>query len=110
MHSDGRAVHDGIQNEGRPSNDQTMAEIAAFYNGLPDVRPVKKFESRGVAVTRLWAALSHERAGKPKVAKAAGKSAMSGRKQPSLERPRTRFINPVIPRHRVFLSSHQDGH
>ena len=38
------------------ANDQTMAEIAAYYNGLPGVRPVKKFESRDVAVTRIWAA------------------------------------------------------
>jgi hypothetical protein len=28
------------------ANDQTMPEIAAYYNGLPGVKPVKKFESR----------------------------------------------------------------
>jgi hypothetical protein len=59
-----------------------MAEIAAYYNGLPGVKPVKKFESRDVAVTRIWAVLS---ADKPKVArkhKATRKSATSGRKQP----------------------------
>jgi hypothetical protein len=28
------------------ANDQTMAEIAAYYNGLVGVKPVKKFESR----------------------------------------------------------------
>jgi hypothetical protein len=64
------------------ANDQTMAEIAAYYNGLPGVKPVKKFESRDVAVTRIWAVLSPD---KPKVArklKAAGKKATSGRKQP----------------------------
>jgi len=42
------------------ANDQTMAEIAAYYNGLPGVKPVKKFESRDVAVTRIWAVLSPE--------------------------------------------------
>jgi len=31
------------------ANDQTMAEIAACYDGLPGVKPVKKFESRDVA-------------------------------------------------------------
>src|SRR5260370_33388434 len=48
------------------ANDQTMAEIAAYYNGLPGVKLVKKFESREVAVTRIWAALSPD---KPKVAR-----------------------------------------
>jgi hypothetical protein len=38
------------------TNDQTMAEIAAYYNGLPGMKPVKKFESRDVAVTRIWEA------------------------------------------------------
>ena len=33
------------------------------------MKPVKKFESRGVAVTRIWAALSPEPADKPKVAR-----------------------------------------
>lgn len=42
------------------TNDQTMPEIAACYNGLPGVKPVKKFESRDVAVTRIWAARSPE--------------------------------------------------
>jgi hypothetical protein len=32
------------------ANDQTMPEIAAYYNGLPGVKPVKKFESRDVVV------------------------------------------------------------
>jgi hypothetical protein len=62
------------------ANDQTMAEIAANYNGLPDVKPVKKFESRDVAVSRIWAVLSPD---KPKVArkpKAAREKATSGRK------------------------------
>ena len=64
------------------ADDQTMAEIAAYYNGLPGVKLVKKFESRDVAVTRIWAALSPD---KPQVArkpKAGRKSAASGRKQP----------------------------
>lgn len=55
-----------------------MAEIAAYYNGLPGVKPVKKFESRDVAITRIWAVLSPD---KPKVArkpKAARKKATSG--------------------------------
>ena len=42
------------------ANDQTMPEIAAYYNGLPGVKPVKKSESREVAVKRIWAALSPE--------------------------------------------------
>jgi hypothetical protein len=50
-------------------NDQTMSEIAAYYNGLPGVKPLKKFESREVAVKRIWAALSPEPAAdKPMVA------------------------------------------
>jgi hypothetical protein len=57
------------------ANDQTMSEIAAYYNVLPGVKPVKKFESREVAVTRIWAALSPD---KPKVAR---KKAKSGLKQ-----------------------------
>ena len=67
-------------------DDQTMAEIAAYYNGLPDMKPVKKFESRNVAVTRIWAILSpapDTADDRPKVArkpKAARKSATSGRK------------------------------
>ena len=48
------------------ANDQTMAEIAAYYNGLPGVKPVKKFESRDVAVTRIWVVLSPD---KPQVAR-----------------------------------------
>jgi hypothetical protein len=47
------------------ANDQTMAEIAVYYNGLPGVKPVKKFESREVAVTRIWAVLGRV-ARKPK--------------------------------------------
>jgi hypothetical protein len=47
------------------ANDQTMAEVAAYYNGLPGVKPAKQLESREVAVTRIWAALSPDR---PKVA------------------------------------------
>ena len=77
------------------ANDQTMAEIAASYNGLPGVKPVKKFESRDVAVTWIWATLSPESpdtaAEKPKVArkpKAAGKKATSGRKQPKTSKLR----------------------
>ena len=36
-------------------NDQTTPEIAACYNVLAGVKPVKKFESREVAVTRILA-------------------------------------------------------
>ena len=50
------------------ANDQTMAEIAACYNGLFGVKPVKKFESREVAVTLIWAALGKV-ARKPKAAR-----------------------------------------
>ena len=46
------------------ANDQTLPEIAAYYNGLPGVKPVKKFESREVAVKRIWAVFSPD---KPKV-------------------------------------------
>jgi hypothetical protein len=60
------------------ANDQTMAEIAANYNALPGVKPVKKFESREVAVTRIWAVLGKV-ARKPKAAR---KKATSERKQP----------------------------
>jgi hypothetical protein len=74
------------------ANDQTMAEIAAYYDGLPGVKPAKKFESREVAVTRIWAVLSPEPAAdKPQVArkpKAARKKATSGRKQPKTSKPR----------------------
>jgi hypothetical protein len=48
------------------ANDQTMPEIAAYYNRLPGVKPVMKFESRDVAVTRIWAVLSPD---KPQVAR-----------------------------------------
>jgi hypothetical protein len=48
------------------ANDRTMAEIAAYYNGLPGVKPVKKFESRDMAVTRIWTAVSRD---KPNVAR-----------------------------------------
>jgi hypothetical protein len=34
------------------ANDQTMAEIAADYNGLPGVKLVQKFEWRDVAVAQ----------------------------------------------------------
>jgi hypothetical protein len=60
------------------ANDQTMPEIAAYYNGLLGVKPVKKFESRDVA--RIWLVLSPD---KPQVArkpKAARKARVSGRK------------------------------
>jgi hypothetical protein len=59
------------------ANDQTVAEIAAYYNGLPGVKPVKKFESRDVAVTRIWTAVSRD---KPNVARKA-KGAARGNSQ-----------------------------
>jgi hypothetical protein len=62
------------------ANDQTMAEIAAYYNGLPGVKPVKKFESRDVAVARTWAVLSPDR---PKMAR----KPKAGRKR---KQPKTR--------------------
>jgi hypothetical protein len=37
-----------------------MAEIAAYYNGLPGIKPVRKFESRDAAVTRIWAMIGGE--------------------------------------------------
>ena len=58
-------------------------KLRAYCNGLPGVKPVKKFESRDVAVTRIWAVVSPD---KPQVArkpKAAGK-----RKQPKTSKPR----------------------
>ena len=61
------------------ANDQTMSENAAYYNGLPGVKPVKKFESRDVGVTRIWAALGKV-ARKPKAARK--------RKQPKTSTPR----------------------
>jgi hypothetical protein len=61
------------------SHDQTMPEIAAYYNGLPGVKPVKKFESRDVAETRIWAVLGKV-ARKPK----AGRK----RKQPKTSKPK----------------------
>jgi hypothetical protein len=59
------------------ANDQTMPEIAVCYNGLPGVKPVKKLESREVAVSRIWAVLGPE----PRKPKAGRKKATSGRKQ-----------------------------
>ena len=53
-----------------------------LHNGLPGVKSVKKFESRDVAVTRIWAVISPD---KPKVARkpeADRKARVSGRKQP----------------------------
>jgi hypothetical protein len=78
------------------ANDQTMAEIAAYYDGLPGVKPVKKFESREVAVTRIWATLSPD---KPKVARkprAARKSATSGRKQPKASKAGATVRDEVV--------------
>jgi hypothetical protein len=70
------------------ANDQTMAEIAAYYNGLPGVKPVKKFESREVAGSRIWAVLSPDKPKWARKPKAVGKSATSGRKQPKSSKPR----------------------
>ena len=73
------------------ANDQT---IAAYYNGLPDVKLVKKFESRDVAVTRIWAVL---RSDKPKVArkpKAARKKAMIADHSPGTEMTLRRALHP----------------
>jgi hypothetical protein len=62
------------------ANDQTMAEIAAYYNGLPGVKPVKKFESRDVAVRRIWAALSQAQGGAETFADATTNSVVSERR------------------------------
>jgi hypothetical protein len=51
------------------ADDQTMMEIAAYYNGLPGAKAVKKFESRDVAVTRHLGGLRPEPAAEPKVAR-----------------------------------------
>ncbi len=63
-----------------------MPEIAAYYNGLPAVKPAKKFESREVAVTRISAAVSRERAEKFEVARKP--KAARKRKQPKASKPR----------------------
>jgi hypothetical protein len=65
------------------ANDQTLPEIAAYYNGLPDTKSVKKFESREVAVARIWVVLGKV-ARKPKVAR---RKATSGRKLPKTSKP-----------------------
>jgi hypothetical protein len=77
------------------ANDQTMAEIAAYYNGLPGVKPVKKFESRDVSVTRIWAIIggksadtAADTAKMARKPKAVGKKATSGRKQPKTSKLR----------------------
>ena len=85
------------------ANDQTMAEIAGYYNALPGVKPVKKFESRDVAVTRIWAALSPELAAGKVVRKpkAARKKATSGRKQPKTSKPRKTSKTSATVRYEV---------
>jgi len=78
------------------ANDQTMPEIAAYYNGLPGVKPVRKFESRDVAVMRIWAVLSPD---KPKVArkpKASRKKATSGRKEPKASKAAATVRDEVV--------------
>ena len=74
------------------ANDQTMAEIAAYYNGLPGVKPVKKFESREVAVTRIWAVVSPE----PRKPKAGRKKATSGRKEPKASKAAATVRDEVV--------------
>jgi hypothetical protein len=78
------------------ANDQTMAEIAAYYNGLPGVKSVKKFESRDVAVTRTWAVLSHDRPRMARKPKAAGKKATSTRKQPKKPRKASKVRDEAV--------------
>ena len=68
------------------ANIQTMAEIAAYYNGLPSVKAVKKFESRDAAVARIWTVLSPEPAAGKLARKT--KAGRKGRKQPNLGRLR----------------------
>jgi hypothetical protein len=91
------------------ANDQTMPEIAAYYNGLPGVKPVKKFESREVAVTRIWAVLSPD---KPQVArkpKAVGKSATSGRKPGKTTAKKASSRGPAVRDEAVKLLSRAGG-
>lgn len=47
------------------ADDQTIAEVVAFYNTLPGVRPTKRFEDRKIAVNRIWAALGGSLASSP---------------------------------------------
>ena len=78
------------------ANDQTMPEIAAYYNGLPGGKPVKKFESREVAVTRIWTVLSPEPADKPKVAISSTRGPITvGPKKEDVMLSSTRERNPV---------------
>jgi len=35
----------------------SRARLTALWNGLPGIKPLKKFESREIAVRRLWAAM-----------------------------------------------------
>ncbi len=39
--------------------DCSIARLVAIWNGLPGVRPVKKFTNRRVAVRRIWKAIQH---------------------------------------------------
>jgi Protein of unknown function (DUF3489) len=45
---------DGLTNI---ANDSTGKELVALYNGIPGVTPVAKFENRGIAAKRIWAAI-----------------------------------------------------
>ena len=72
------------------ANDQTMAEIATYYNGLPGVKPVKKFESRDVAVTRIWGVLSPTSPRWRGNQRRAAKRPRRGGKSPRLRKPEPR--------------------
>jgi hypothetical protein len=66
--------------------------------GLPGLKPVKKFESRDAAVTRIWAALSPE---KPKMARNALGGANQGR--------RPRRLTSRILGHGEYWTGYADG-
>jgi hypothetical protein len=72
--------------------------IRLEFTGLREVRvkPVKKFETRDVAVTRIWAVLSPD---KPQVArkpKAGRKKATSGRKKPKASKAGATVRDEVV--------------
>src|SRR5271170_376971 len=73
------------------ADDHTGGEIVSYFNALPGVQPVKRFEDRKVAAKRIWSALGHpalatakpdplplkvnrQRGAKPKAKKAARKA------------------------------------
>ena len=39
------------------AQDWPIARLVEVWNGLPGVKPVRKFENRGTAVRRIWKAM-----------------------------------------------------